>query len=105
MRTTKRDSSGSRPALHSIKAAALLLAPALYEHRSARPPSLSLQGIARVESIQSRCDHKRDDQINRHGDRHHLHRRLRLIENCAGENLYEVWITNKHGKRGILDDV
>src|ERR1700677_547755 len=94
-----------RRAPRATASAALLQALTLREHRLASPSLPPLQGVTSIESVKRQGDRKRDDQINRHGDGHHLHRRLRLVEDRPGENLYEVRITDKHGERGILDDV
>src|ERR1700689_1084538 len=101
----RRDWFWPRRVRRATASAAFLQALTLREHRPASPSLPPRRGITSIESVKRQGDRKRDDQINRHGDRHHLHRRLRLVENRAGENLYEVRITDKHGERGILDDV
>src|ERR1700722_10786425 len=101
----RKDWFWPRQARRATASAALLQALTLHEHRLASPTLQPLQGVASIESVKRQGDRKRDHQINCHGDSHHLNRRLCLVENRAGENLDEIRIANKHGKRGILDDV
>src|SRR5271165_481137 len=65
----------------------------------------SFKRMAGVVCVERPRDAERYGEIHGHRDRHHLHRRLRLIEHGSGKDLDEIRIADEDGERGVLDQV